>query len=63
MGEVLLHKEENNGGKCMTLGTWGIIKEAPSLLALIPMILYIIMAFNEKIDQLVNLLILRHSRM
>lgn len=41
----------------MTLGTWGIIKEAPSLLALIPMILYIIMAFNEKIDQLVNLLI------
>ena len=41
----------------MELGTWGIIKEAPSLLALIPMVLYIIMAFNEKIDQFVNIII------
>ena len=41
----------------MTLGTWGIIKEAPSLLALIPMVVYIILAFNEKINQLVTLMI------
>lgn len=41
----------------MTLGTWGIIKEAPSLLALIPMVLYIVLAFNEKIHQLITLLI------
>ena len=41
----------------MELGTWGIIKEAPSLLALIPMVMYIIMAFNEKISQFVNIMI------
>lgn len=41
----------------MELGTWGIIKEAPSLLALIPMVLYIILAFNEKINQFITLMI------
>lgn len=41
----------------MELGTWGIIKETPSLLALIPMVLYIILAFNEKINQFITLMI------
>lgn len=34
----------------MELGTWGIIKEGPSLIALIPMVVYIVLAFNEKIN-------------
>lgn len=41
----------------MSLGAWGIVKEAPSLIALIPMVLYIILAFNEKINQVITLLI------
>ena len=41
----------------MELGAWGIIKEAPSLLALIPMVLYIILAFNEKINQFITIMI------
>lgn len=41
----------------MELGTWGIIKEAPSLLALIPMIIYIVLAFNEKLNQFVIIMI------
>jgi len=41
----------------MELGAWGIIKEAPSLLALIPLILYIILAFNEKIKTIISLLL------
>ena len=40
----------------MELGAWGIIKEAPSLLALIPMVLYIILAFQEKIKQIGRLI-------
>jgi len=41
----------------MELGTWGIIKEAPSLLALIPMLIYIVLAFNEKMSQFVIIMI------
>lgn len=41
----------------MTIGTWGIIKEAPSLIALIPMVVFIVMMFIEKIDQVIGTLI------
>ena len=41
----------------MELGVWGIIKEAPSLLALIPLILFIVLSFIEKINQNITLLI------
>lgn len=41
----------------MELGTWGIIKEAPSLIALIPMIIYIVLSFNEKLNQFVIILV------
>ena len=41
----------------MELGTWGIIKEGPSLIALIPMVVYIVLAFNEKINQFITIMI------
>lgn len=41
----------------MELGIWGIIKEYPSLLGLIPMVLYIILAFKKGIDPVIPLLI------
>lgn len=41
----------------MELGVWGLIKEYPSLLGLIPMVLYIILAFKKGIDMIIPLLI------
>ena len=41
----------------MELGVWGIIKEAPSLLALIPLVMFIVLSFNEKLDQNIVLLL------
>ena len=41
----------------MELGVWGVIKEAPSLVALIPLVMFIILSFNEKLDQNIVLLI------
>ena len=41
----------------MELGVWGIIKEYPSLIGLIPMVLYIILAFKKGIDPVIPLLI------
>lgn len=41
----------------MELGVWGLIQEYPSLLGLIPMVLYIILAFKKGIDPVIPLLI------
>ncbi len=41
----------------MELGAWAIIQEYPSLLGLIPMILYIILAFKKNVDPVIPLLI------
>lgn len=41
----------------MELGSWAIIREAPSLLGLIPMILYIIIAFKKGANPLLTVLI------
>lgn len=41
----------------MELGVWGIIREYPSLLGLVPMVLYIILAFKKGLDPVIPLLI------
>lgn len=41
----------------MTLGAWAIIQEYPSLLGLIPMILYIILAFKKNVNPIVPIAI------
>lgn len=41
----------------MELGVWGIIREYPSLLGLIPMVIYIILAFKKNVDPVIPLLV------
>ena len=45
---IIYKINENKGGLFMELGSWSIIKSTPSLLALLPLLVYLIMVFRNK---------------